>query len=316
VSTTVTIDAEYVLPQAAAVYLRVEDGEAAFIEANTTHAVPKLLRALSEQGLTPAAVKYIIVTHAHLDHAGGASALLSQCPQATLLCHPRAARNLIDPAKLVASAKRVYGEAPFAALYGDIAPIPAGRVRELADGATATLGRAPLHFLHTEGHARHHFVVHDESQAQVFTGDAFGLVYPRLQRARRFAFPSTSPIDFDAVEAHRSIDRVLALKPARVLPTHFGAFEDAGVIAAQLHRWIDVAQAAIDDCVKRGQLDCEAHLKGVMAREFEHATAEAGLTLDEGDRALLNLDVDLNAQGLAFVVSRRLAPPSPRTALT
>jgi glyoxylase-like metal-dependent hydrolase (beta-lactamase superfamily II) len=307
-SATVTIDTEYVMPRVAAAYLRVEQGEAAFIETNTTHAVPKLLAALADAGLAPGDVKYVIVTHAHLDHAGGASALMAACPNATLLCHPRAARNLVDPTKLVASAKRVYGEDNFQKLYGDIKPIPVARVRELADDATVTLGGATLRFFHTAGHAKHHFVVHDEATSAVFTGDAFGLVYPRLQRGGRFAFPSTSPIDFDAAEARKSIDRVLSVKPARVLPTHFGAFDDAAVIGAQMHRYIDLAQAGIDDCVARGQMDCEAHLKALFVAELERHAKEAGLVFDEQDRALLALDLDLNAQGLAYVVSRRLNP--------
>jgi glyoxylase-like metal-dependent hydrolase (beta-lactamase superfamily II) len=306
--TTTTIDTEYMLPRVAAAFLRVEQGEAAFIETNTTLAVPKLLGALKQAGLGVSAVRYVIVTHAHLDHAGGASALMEACPQATLLCHPRAARNLIDPAKLVASAKRVYGEEPFSRLYGEIRAIPAARVAEQADEATVTLGGATLRFLHTEGHARHHLVVHDEVTSSVFTGDAFGLAYPQLQRGRRFAFPSSSPIDFDAPQARVSIDRVLALGPERVLLTHFGEYRDAAVIGAQLKRWVDFSEAAIDDCVRRGQRDCQAHLKGLLEKELQVRAAEAGLTFDASDRELLALDLDLNAQGLVYVVGKRLSP--------
>lgn len=309
-STSVTIDTEYMLPRVAAAFLRVERGEAAFIETNTTHAVPKLLSALSDAGLSVEDVRWIIVTHAHLDHAGGASALMAACPRATLLCHPRAAKNLIDPTKLVSSAKRVYGEESFARLYGTINPIPQERVRELEDNAQLELGGAPLRFLHTAGHAKHHFVVHDEVRSAVYTGDAYGLVYPRLQRARRFAFPSTSPIDFDAVEARRSIARVRALKPSHVLLTHFGEFDDVDVIGDQLNAWVDLCEQSIEDCVRRAQLDCKDHLKGVLLRELERTAAIAGLSFDAQDKALLDLDLDLNAQGLAFVVSRRLAPPT------
>lgn len=303
----ITIDTDYLMPQVAAAYLRIEDGEAAFIETNTTHAVPKLLAALSESGLSPADVRYIIVTHAHLDHAGGASALMAACPQATLLCHPRAARNLIDPSKLVASAKRVYGEAEFQKLYGEILAIPAARVQELADNATVSLGNAKLHFLHTAGHARHHFVVYDEVESAVFTGDAYGLVYPHLQRAERFAFPSTSPIDFDAAEARISIKRVLDLQPAQVLPTHFGAFSDVQVIGSQLEQWIDFSEQQIQACVADGQKDCEARLKRAIAQEFKRCAAQAGMQLDAKDMELLALDLHLNAQGLAVVVGRLLA---------
>ena len=115
-----TIDCDYVLPQVACAYLRIQGDEAAFIETNTTHAVPKLLSTLAAEGMKPEQVRYVIITHVHLDHAGGTSALLAACPNATVLAHPRAARHLVDPEKLVASARAVYGEAKFDALYGKI----------------------------------------------------------------------------------------------------------------------------------------------------------------------------------------------------
>jgi glyoxylase-like metal-dependent hydrolase (beta-lactamase superfamily II) len=301
-----TIDCDYLGPDVAAAYLRVDGDEVAFIETNTSHAVPKLLTALAEAGRRPEQVRWVIVTHAHLDHAGGASALMAACPQATLLCHPRAARNLIDPSKLIASAQHVYGAQRFAELYGTIAPIPAERVRALDDGEHVPLGTSTLSFLHTAGHAKHHFVVHDQAQDVVFTGDAFGLTYPRLQRAKRFAFPSTSPIDFDAAEAHRAVDRIVALEPRAVFPTHFGEWREVEAIAAQVHQWVDFSQAAIDDCVARGQRDCEAGLRRALEQEMVRTAAVAGLSLDQQDLGLLELDLQLNAQGLAFVVGRRL----------
>ncbi|HEY2510095.1 MAG TPA: MBL fold metallo-hydrolase, partial [Polyangiaceae bacterium] len=176
-----TIDCD-LIPRFTAAYLRVAGDECAFVEAHTPHALPKLLGALEAQGRRPEEVRWIVVTHAHLDHASGASALLAQCPNAVLLAHPRAARHLIDPQKLVASATQVYGEARFAELYGRIDPIPADRVRALEDGARFPLGDATLTVHHTAGHAKHHFVVHDPALKTVYTGDTFGLVYPALQR--------------------------------------------------------------------------------------------------------------------------------------
>jgi hypothetical protein len=181
-------------------------------------------------------------------------------------------------------------------------------VKELADQATLTLGAATLRVFHTAGHAKHHFVVHDESTSTVFTGDAFGLVYPQLQRGRRLAFPSTSPIDFDGPEAHASIDRIVGLKPKAVALTHFGPFEDVTIIAGQLHRWIDSCQTAVEDCVRSGEVDCEGRLKRAVTSELERSASEAGLTFTADDWKLLAVDLDLNAQGLAYVVSRRLKP--------
>src|SRR5690349_3353939 len=155
-----TLDCD-LLPQFTAVYLRVAGDECAFIETHTAHAQPKLLAALAERHLRPEQVRWIVVTHAHLDHAAGAGALMAACPNATLVAHPRAARHLIEPEKLIAGATAVYGEARFAELYGTIAPIPKQRVLALDDGATFSLGDATLRVHHTAGHANHHFVVAD-----------------------------------------------------------------------------------------------------------------------------------------------------------
>lgn len=301
-SQLVTIDCHYVMPQLAAAYLRVEDGEAAFIEVNTAHAVPHLLKALADAGLKPEAVKYLIVTHVHLDHAGGTSALLAHCPNATVLAHPRAARHLIDPSKLVASARGVYGAELFDKLYGDIGPIDAARVKSLDDGATVTLGGATLRFLHTRGHANHHFIVHDEKQNVVFTGDTFGLVYPALQRGQRFAFPSTSPTDFDGPAAVDSVKRIMALKPRAVALTHFGAFEDVDVIGAQLLTWLELSTKLFDEGKRSGdeQGTLEQHYKRKLEQALSDAALEAGLALTPEDRKLLGFDIELNAQGLAF----------------
>lgn len=309
-----TVDCEPKNPGYVAAYLRVAGDECMFVEAYTAHALPHLLAALEAHGKKPAQVRWVVVTHAHLDHAGGASALLAACPNATLLAHPRAARHLIDPGKLVASATAVYGEERFAAIYGRIDPIPSERVRALEDGESFELGGAKMRVFHTAGHARHHFVVDDPTLATVYTGDTFGLVYPRLQRAGRFAFPSTSPTDFDPVEARKSVARVLALGEQAACPTHFGEVGDLGAIAAQLDRWIDRAAGWLDDAAASdapmGTL--ESTLVDLWRRALEDEAAAIGLTLDEDDWKLLDLDVELNAQGIAFVADRRRTGPPAR----
>lgn len=303
----VTIDCEYVMPRLAAAYLREDGGEAAFIEANTTHSVPRLMKALAQAGLAPEAVKYVIVTHAHLDHAGGTSALMKACPNATLLAHPRAARHLIDPSRLVASAMTVYGEQAFEALYGTIEAIDAKRVRSMEEGEQVTLGKATLQFLHTRGHANHHFVVHDQLDEVVYTGDTFGLVYPALQRAKRFAYPSTSPTDFDGAAAIASVQRIVDLKPKAVALTHFGEFEDVKPIADQLITWLELSTKLADEGAKSGdeQGTLEQHFKRRLEQEFEAAAFRVGLTLTEDDRQLIRFDSELNGLGLAIAAIKQ-----------
>lgn len=306
-SRLVTIDCEYVQPQLAAAYLREEDGEVAFIEANTAHAVPKLLAALKNEGLTVEQVKYVIVTHVHLDHAGGASALMKACPNATLLAHPRAARHLIDPSKLVASATQVYGAEAFEKLYGTIEAIDANRVRVMEDDTEVQLGGATLRFLHTRGHANHHFVVHDVSRNAAFTGDAFGLVYPQLQREKRFAFPSTSPTDFDGPAAIASVKQIIALGVTSVALTHFGVHEDVGAIGEQLITWLELSTQLAAEGAASG--DEVGTMEQAFKRRLKHAMDDtaraAGIKLNDADWALLKLDIELNAQGLAVAALRQ-----------
>lgn len=306
-----TIDCEYLRPQVGAAYLLEDSGEVAFVETNTAHALPHLLAALARAGRRVEEVRYVIVTHAHLDHAGGASALMARCPQATLLCHPRAARHLIDPTRLVASSIQVYGPEAFARLYGTIAPIPEARVRTLEDGAAVPLGARTLRVFHTLGHAKHHFVVHDEHAGTVFTGDAFGLVYPFLQHAGRLAFPSTSPTDFDFPEAVKAVERIVALQPTEVCLTHFGAYPDVAAIAGQLTWWLEQSQAAVEACIQRGSReDAIPFLKARLTRSMEAALARTGLSPTAGEREFLQMDLDLNSQGLSWAVSRKVpAPP-------
>ncbi len=302
----VTIDCD-VTSQFTAAYLRLAGDECAFIEAHTSHAVPKLLAALREAGRSPESVRYVCVTHAHLDHAAGAGALLAACPNATLLAHPRAARHLIDPAKLIASATSVYGQARFADLYGTIEPIPAARVRPLEDGASFELGGASLQVFHTAGHANHHFVVHDPALDAVYTGDAFGLVYPALQARGRFALASTSPTNFDAGEARKSLARIIGLGAKFVCLTHFDAFSNTEEIGAQVGAWVDRAEAWVDEAA-RGDEPVELMTTRLATAWRDAVIAESdarGLGFGAAALKQLALDLELNAQGLAFVAAAR-----------
>lgn len=298
------IDAEPALPGAAAAYLRIEGEEAAFIEAYTAPNVGRLLAALETHGLEPRQVRWLFITHAHLDHAGGASALLAACPNAVLATHPRAARHLIDPARLVASATHVYGAELFERLYGRIEPIPATRVQVLEDGATVPFGSGQIEAVHLRGHANHHTAFLDRAADTVFTGDAFGLHYPRLQRAGPFAFPSTSPTDFDGPAAHAAIDRVVGLKTGRVHPTHFGEVTAIEETAAQLHAGINRSEALLAEARLHPAEARQAWLHTQLTLQMDSAAELRGLELNDDDRALLALDLGLNAQGLAWVAGK------------
>lgn len=305
------IDCDYVLPKFAASYLMTEGDRALFVENNTAHAVPKLLQALHASGGSPERVDFLVITHVHLDHAGGTSALLRACPNALVLAHPRAARHVIDPSKLVASARKVYGDEAFEKLYGEILPVDASRVREIADGETIRFGSRELRFFHTRGHANHHMCVHDTGSDGVFTGDAFGLAYPRLQGAGLFIFPSTSPTDFDAVEARKSVRRIVETGAKRAWLTHFGEVTDLRGAAAQLISHLDFSESVLLEAIRSGEPDeaLDAFCLVRLRKHFEAELEKRGMAGDSGAWEVLKLDVEINAGGLAFVARKERMKP-------
>lgn len=309
-----TIDCDARTPEFTASYLRIGGDECAFIETETSHARPRLLAALEQSGHRVDDVRWIVVTHAHLDHAAGAGGLLAACPKATLLAHPRAARHLIDPTKLVKSATAVYGEERFAKLYGKVEPIPKERVRALEHGETFELGGATLRVHHTAGHANHHFVIDDPATSSVYTGDAFGLAYPALQRNGLFALPSTSPTNFDAKAAHIAIDLIRGLGEEHACLTHFGASSAIDGIAQQLHAWIDRAAAWVEDAARGTETveEITARLRVAWRDAIERESEAGNLGFGAAEWELLATDIELNAQGLAVAAEQKRNPPPPR----
>ena len=295
-----TIDTGFVRPQFDAAYLLVERGHGAFIDCGTNHAVPRLLAALDEAGLSPAAVDWLILTHVHLDHAGGAGELMARLPNARLLVHPRGARHMIDPVQLWAGASAVYGEAVMEQTYGRLRPIAAERVVEAADGHEVELAGRTLRCLDTPGHARHHLCVFDARANVCFTGDTFGLSYREFDGAHGpFILPTTSPVQFDPLALHASIDRLIALQPTAMYLTHYGRVEDVERLATDLHTQIDAMVALARAATE--QPDRHAALMASLTDLYAARAQAHGWTHGrEALRELLAMDIELNAQGLAI----------------
>jgi len=187
------IDAEYGSSGVAALYLMQAEDQVAIIETGTNHSVPLILEVLESKGLNFDNVRYVIPTHVHLDHAGGAGELMYQCKHAELIIHPFGAAHMIDPSRLEAGTIAVYGADKFRDLYGSIRPIDASRVIEASDNFKVKLNGRELEFLDTPGHAKHHFCVVDKTSQGIFTGDTFGLCYPQLTTKHGpFAFATTT----------------------------------------------------------------------------------------------------------------------------
>jgi len=293
-----TIDTGFVRPKFDAAYLIVEKGRGAFIDCGTNYAVPRMLAALADAGLTPADVDWLILTHVHLDHAGGAGELIAQLPNAKLVVHPRGARHMIDPSKLWAGATAVYGQAVMEETYGHLRPIPAERVIEATDEYVVDLAGRPLICLDTPGHAKHHNSIYDARANVCFTGDVFGLSYREFDNANGpFIVPTTSPVQFEQEALHASIDRLIALKPEAMYLTHYGRVEDLERLAADLHVQIDAMVERAH--ASNGKPDRHVVLKNLLTDlYFERAQAH-GWTQDRDALCdVIGMDIELNAQGL------------------
>lgn len=304
------IDTGYIRPGFAASYLMEVDGKAVFIDTGPQLALPRLLGALQHRGLHPEAVESVMVTHVHLDHAGGAGALLAHLPNAHLLVHPKGARHLIDPGKLQAGAMAVYGEETFRKTLGGITPVAAERTVTPEDGEAFILNQRRLVFLHTPGHAHHHMCIWDPETGGIFSGDAFGISYREFDsQAGIFLFPATTPVQFDPEMSRRSIERLVAMDPQWLFLTHFGRVRFrphlAEVLQHQLRRYVELAQ----ETLFKGQQRCKQLEKKLETESLDRlATLGAPLTREE-HRNLLAMDHHINAQGLQVWMDRRVNTP-------
>lgn len=291
------IDALYTQPGLACCYLIGDGAQYALIETGTALSVPNILATLCALAIPPAALRYVIPTHVHLDHAGGAGALMQQFPEATLIIHPRGARHMIDPRRLVASAKQVYGETAFTQLYGEIVPIDEGRVQIADDGTHLSLGSRILRFIHTRGHADHHFCVHDEQSNGWFSGDMFGVSYPVLRFSTgAFVMPATTPTQFDPALYAESVRRLAASEPKRLYLTHFSALPFEGRQVESLCRQL-TAYAELGRSGPKDQPELESLILEIARDELEQLVDSTQAKAAVGR---LSIDATLNAQGIAW----------------
>lgn len=299
-----TLDTGFQRSDFDAAYLVVEAGQAAFIDCGTGLAVPAMLRALHDVGLQPADVRWLLLTHVHLDHAGGAGLLMKHLPNAQLLVHPRGAPHMVDPARLIAGATAVYGAEEIARSYGPIEAVPAERIVVAEDGFVAMLGERALQCVHTPGHAQHHLCVWDARSRSWFTGDTFGLSYRELDSAQgAFIIPTSSPVQFDPEPLKDSITRLLARAPHTVYLTHYGPLQDVQRLGADLLQQIDAMAAIARQCDARA----DRHgclLATLRALYLERARAHGCPLDDAAVEAVLAMDIELNAQGLACWLDR------------
>ena len=298
------VDTEYLQPGHAASHIIEDAGHAAFVDVGTNYSVPHLIAGLEALGIAREAVDYVFLTHVHLDHVGGAGQLMRELPKARAVLHPRGAPHVIDPEKLIAGSKVVYGEERFQKLYGDLLPIPAARVDAAQDGQRYRLGGRELELIHTPGHALHHYAVVDSAHASIFPGDTFGISYRETDSPHgAFITPTTSPTQFDPEQLIASIERMAAYAPKAMYLMHFSRVTDvprlAEMLKVQIRAIVHIAQrhAAAQDrytAIRADMLDLWlglAHEHGVPLSDAQIATVLRG-------------DLDLNTQGLLVWLDR------------
>ena len=302
----VAFDAGYVRPILAAIHIVVEAGRVAFIDTGSNDALPNALAMLDRLGLDGAAVDYIILTHIHLDHAGGAGSMMAAFPGARLVVHPRGVRHMAEPDRLVAGVTAVYGEEYVQRVYGEIVPVPPERIIAAPDGHVVSLAGRELLCIETPGHARHHICIVDRRTSGIFSGDMFGLSYREHDVAGRpFIFPTTTPTQFEPAAMHASIDRLLSFAPETIYLTHYSRVRDVAALGADLHRRLDAIVAIAEGVAGSGE-QRHGTLKDALTRFLLAELRAHGCPLPEG-RALeiWEADLELDAQGLEVWLDSR-----------
>ncbi len=223
---------QFGFPRYGGVYILRDGDETALIETGTSLAAPRVLRALEELGIGREGVTKIFLTHIHLDHGGGAGALVRELPAARVVVHERGAKHLVDPARLLRSVREAVGDR--FPLYGSARPIPPGRIEPVGGERAFRVGKLEVVAIPTPGHAPHHLCFFIPRTGELFTGDAAGLYLAGN------LYPTTPPPSFDLERSLETLDRLAAVGPGVLLYTHFGPGGEAGVLLrryGELLRW-------------------------------------------------------------------------------
>ncbi|MEH7222381.1 MBL fold metallo-hydrolase [Bacillus sp. JJ1566] len=281
----------------------IKEEKITIIETSASPSIPYILEGLKELEINPNDVEYIIVTHIHLDHAGGAGLLLEHCPHAKVVVHPKGARHLVDPSRLIAGAKAVYGEA-FDSLFAPILPIPEEKLIVKEDQAELRIGpNCTLVFYDSPGHANHHFSIYDPVSNGIFTGDTIGIYYHELVKDQIDLFlPSTSPNQFRPDAMLESAEKIKALQVSTIYFGHYGMTTSVNEVYKQLSFWLPIFVAAGKQSFAKKPSASPSEHKD-MIREL--ILKEVSAYLDERDvprnhqvYEIIGLDLDICAMGI------------------
>lgn len=281
----------------------INEEELTLVESGPSPSVQHVKRGLAELGFSLDQVKYIIVTHVHLDHAGGAGLLLQECPNAQVVVHTKGARHLADPSRLVAGAKMVYGE-NFSSLFDPVVPIPEDRLLVKNEGDLLKISsKCTLQFLDTPGHAKHHFSIYDPISNGMFTGDTVGIRYDQLiSEGVGLFLPSTSPNQFDPEAMQQAIDRMLEMNLDVIYYGHYGMTENLENALRQVTDWLEVFVTEAKAVVSEGKGATE--LADRLFSLVRNHLRELDIQDDHEVYRIIELDIHVSALGLIDYLSK------------
>lgn len=281
-------------PEFNAVYVLMGD-EPALVEAGPGADLRLVLEGLGSLGIGPGDLAHVIVTHVHLDHAGAAGALAIRFPRATVWAHERGAPHLADPSRLVASTARTYGEERMRMFFGETLPVPAERLRPIADADTIALGARSLDVLHTPGHASHHVALHDSRSGALFTGEAIGSHLPWAGCFR----PALPPPEVAVEAALASIGRIQRRRATSLLTSHFGPVHDADhgceMASERIRAWSETVRTTLE---ADPDVAVEVVIDALRAQASEEFLADAGRPIDLARYDAIG-SIAMNAEGLS-----------------
>ena len=298
-------DTNYVRKKFASIHFIKENNKVLIIDTGTNHSAKSFINALSYMQITPSSVEWIILTHVHLDHAGGAGLLMQICPNAKLVLHPRGLRHMVDPQKLWSSVVAVYGQKTAEQQYGKLIAVNEERVLSVEEGSTIHFHGRILIFFDAPGHANHHILVFDETSSCFFTGDAFGISYPDLINAgKEFIFISSSPTQFDPVAYKKTVNKVLEMAPKACFLTHYSKIENISKNGNELLKQVDEYVEIAEKANKTEENAENAIAENLFALLLKKLKKVSNTHSSKNFRTLLELDLSLNAQGLKYWAER------------
>ncbi|CAB5503314.1 MBL-fold metallo-hydrolase superfamily [Bathymodiolus thermophilus thioautotrophic gill symbiont] len=305
------IDTQYMRNDFVAAYLIEDQGHVAFVDTGCYLSVPTLLATLDEKNIQREQVDYIILTHIHLDHAGGAGELIRHLPNAKVYVHEYGVNHLIDPSKLRAGVIGVYGELFFKQFLGDLIPIAKEKIVIAKDKDEITLGNRILKFINTPGHARHHVCIWDEKSQGIFSGDTLGVSYREFDTEQgALIFPPTTPVQFDPDVWKNTIQQLMTLQPKYAYLTHFNRIEftkkSADMLIHNINNFVEIA------IKMQHQPNRHKAIKTALLDYLLEIASKHGVTTEEIKQIkVFKGDLEICAQGLGVWLDKEFCAKIP-----